>query len=750
MSKPTTHQADLAKLPRALAPLIERHQWGIWRWMQLPNGNWQKPPFMATQPNRYVSINDPSTWSDYATALAAVQAGHAEGISYVLIEDDPFAAIDIDHCRHVETHSIDPWAQLFMQYAVTSYQEVTPSGEGVRIWGLANGAVLNRKFSLQIANKDIAVELFRRTRKVLTITGYKLDTVRELTNIDSCIDWGVIWGERRKAAATNTPIVNSHRLNGNGGSKYSIDEIEQIVRDGAPTGVNRSDLFHTVIGHYTGCGWSVDQILHHMQQFPRGIGERYIAEDRLYREIARSAGKYSKAELPSSDAEWSNGFDAKAPPPQPKPEPVEEDPDLDDDELDDDGLGEDPDENLEEEELQLRSDLPPMYRHGDADSRPIKSWAIKRLMPEIGHGVLGGQWGTYKTFIGFDLAACLMTGQPFLDCPVKRQCGVLLLAAEGADEVRLRVQAVVNTKCGNMPRAPFCWYETAPTLLHKDSVDKLVAMGEQAAASLQKEFGLPLGLLIVDTMAVAAGYHEQGAENDSAVVTAVMRVLKDTAERLKCFVLGVDHYGKNIDAGLKGSVAKETQGDLILVCLGERERSGRVINTRLAVRKCRGGRQGQEFPFTTHEVELPEKDEDGEPYKTLVIDWQPVRPGGIQPQPESDPWAQARRQDQRTAALRLKRVLMSMLADQGVELAIPPDGPTVRMIDQEKVREQFYVHTPADDSTDKAKFRRQQFKRALDWVEIMGLIAIEEIDDVTYLRLCRRDPENEGEEETAD
>ena len=47
-AKPTTYQADLAKLPRALAPLIDRPQWAIWRWTQQDNGRWQKPPFMAT------------------------------------------------------------------------------------------------------------------------------------------------------------------------------------------------------------------------------------------------------------------------------------------------------------------------------------------------------------------------------------------------------------------------------------------------------------------------------------------------------------------------------------------------------------------------------------------------------------------------------------------------------------------------------------------------------------------------------
>ena len=80
-AKPSTHQADLAKLPRALAPLIERPQWAVWRWTQKPDRSWQKPPFMATQPERHASTTDPSTWSDYATALTTVQAKLADGIT---------------------------------------------------------------------------------------------------------------------------------------------------------------------------------------------------------------------------------------------------------------------------------------------------------------------------------------------------------------------------------------------------------------------------------------------------------------------------------------------------------------------------------------------------------------------------------------------------------------------------------------------------------------------------------------------
>ena len=333
-SRPTTHQADLTKLPRALAPLIERPQWCIWRWTQLENGGWQKPPFVATQPQRHASTKDPSTWSDYTTALAAVQAGHGDGLSYILTENDPYAAIDLDGCRHPDTCSIDIWAQLYMQRAVTSYQEITPSGTGIRIWGRAEGASLNRKFTLDIDGKSItqrvdgktiAAELFRRTNKALTITGLKLDTVRELTNIDRVIDWAIIWGERRKVAAAEAAQL---KRNGSGsgfdssGCGYSVDQIEQTVREGAPDDANRSNMFHTIVGHYVGCGWGVEQIIEHLQQFPGGIGARYIGEERLAQEVIRSASKYGVK--PSI-------VPAKATAPEDDPELQPDDPELEDD-----------------------------------------------------------------------------------------------------------------------------------------------------------------------------------------------------------------------------------------------------------------------------------------------------------------------------------------------------------------------------------------------------------------------------------
>jgi AAA domain len=759
MPKPTTHQGNLAKLPRALIPLIERKQWCVWRWTQKPDGSWQKPPYIATQPDRHASTGDANTWIDYATALAAVQAGHADGLSYVLTADDSFAAIDLDHCRD-ELGGIDKWAQLFLERGRNTYTEVTPSGTGCRIWGLARGEKLHRKFDLMIDGKPIAAELFRRTNKALTITGLKLDSIRELASIDSVLDWAVIWGERRKAAAAQAEPA-SISFNG-GGNGYSVEQIEQIVREGAPAGANRSDLFHAIVGHYIGCGWDIERICEHLQQFSDGIGSKYLAEGRLAAEIARSARKYGAVALPSFDnAGWTGNWQApqsetatpvsdESEPPEhadqnspadPSPQEPQQQQTQDSELCDDPELLDDDD--LDEiEDLKPASELPPMYAHGDPDPRPLKNWLVKGLIPACGHGLLSGQWGTYKSFVALELATTLMTAQPFLGGMIKRQCGVLFLAAEGADEMRLRLNAAVREKCGDMPRAPFRWYETAPVLLHKGAVEKLVAMARQAEASLIAEFGLPLGLIIIDTIVVSAGYPQPGAESDPAVTQTVMNVLKEVAQQLNCFVLGVDHYGKDVAAGTRGSSAKEASADLVLACLGDREQSGSVTNTRLAVRKCRGGPQGQEFYFAVRRVEDPVPDEDGDPITTLVIDWVVTPAAAATPQ---DPWAKPKRQDQRTAALRLKRVLMAILAEQGVELSIPPDGPIVRMVDQKFVRKAFYACTPTDEGTPERKghFRRQKFLRALDWAEDEQLIAVTEINGVTYLRLTRP-----GEEES--
>jgi hypothetical protein len=670
----------------------------------------------------------------------------------MLTPEDELAALDIDHVRDPNTRTIMDWAQRLLDQAGHAYCEVSPSGTGLRIWGAATGAPIHRQFKLE---NGAALELFRRTRKPLTVTGLQLGRCHEFGNIDQLTERALLWAERHKA--TPTPSAGAGTTLGSG-MQLSIEQIEEYVRvSPEPVGGQsiRSEVFHIVVGHYAGCGWTPEQIYAHLEQFPDGVGGRYLAEGRLSGEIARSLQRlqdYSRRQQQiGPDRTWTVDWKPPEPEapaaadPEPQPQRPDEVPPWEEqsEAAPDPAPAQEQEQEQEEPDLEPdieepALDLPPMYSHGDPDPRPLKSWLVKHLMATTAVGLLSGQWGTGKTFVALELASSVMTGQPFLGRMIKRQCGVLFLAAEGSDEVRIRLEAMVQEKCGSMPRAPFRWYEIVPVLLQPGAADKLIAMAQQAHESLMKEFGLPLGLIILDTVAASAGYNTPGAENDNAINQALMNTMRMVATAIGCFVLGVDHFGKQIETGTRGGSAKEASADLVLACLGERELSGRVLNTRLTVRKNRSGPQGQEAPFTLREVE-GEPDEDGEPTTTRVVDWQ-SGPGTSQGPPD-DPWGMSRQSSLRTTALRLKRILMSMLAERGVDQPTATDGPIVRMIDREIVRNEFYAQTPSDGTPDqKAQLRRKQFNRVLDWAEAQQLIGIREIGELTYLWLTRPEP----------
>ena len=169
-------------------------------------------------------------------------------------------------------------------------------------------------------------------------------------------------------------------------------------------------------------------------------------------------------------------------------------------------------------------------------------------------------------------------------------------------------------------KLPFAWIDDCPRLLDPGAVKVLAALAREAADRMQKDFGVPLALIIIDTMADAAGYARSGDENDAALAQLVMHRCAQLAQLTGALVLGVDHFGKAIETGTRGSSAKESRADVVLALLGDKAISGEVTNTRLAVRKSRGGPGGRELPFGVRSVDLG-TDENGEPITSLVIEW---------------------------------------------------------------------------------------------------------------------------------
>ena len=114
MEKLKTHQRDLAKLPRALAPLIERPQWAIWRWTR--TSKWRVAEAAvpgARSAAEIPSSTDRSTWSDYPTGAPPSPPCRGNYLYARRAESRPPSILTV--CRDADTRSIDIWAQLFLE-----------------------------------------------------------------------------------------------------------------------------------------------------------------------------------------------------------------------------------------------------------------------------------------------------------------------------------------------------------------------------------------------------------------------------------------------------------------------------------------------------------------------------------------------------------------------------------------------------------------------------------------------------------
>ena len=226
-----------------------------------------------------------------------------------------------------------------------------------------------------------------------------------------------------------------------------------------------------------------------------------------------------------------------------------------------------------------------LFWHGKEYNRELRSWLVKGLILETGQGLASGQWGTAKTFTVLDLAASVMTITPFAGREVARQGGVLFVAAEGAYEIPIRLKGVVEEKLRpaalasgtvDLENLPFAWIEDCPNLQDNGDFNRLVETAKQAAQNIRDQFDLPLVLIVIDTLSAAGNFKDA---NDAAEGQRIMNRLGELSRQTGAFVLAVDHFGKAVETGTRGSSAKEAAADVVLALLADREINGTISNT---------------------------------------------------------------------------------------------------------------------------------------------------------------------------
>ena len=145
------------------ADLEETPQWVAWRYALVDDRLTKVPVNPHTGFN--AKSDTPHTWSDLETALDYYDRHHdrVSGIGVVL-RGTRLAGVDLDHC--IDDGIIQPWALRIVR-ALDSYTEVSPSGTGLRVFGL--GVKPGER------SKSGAIELYDRTStRFLTFTGRHL------------------------------------------------------------------------------------------------------------------------------------------------------------------------------------------------------------------------------------------------------------------------------------------------------------------------------------------------------------------------------------------------------------------------------------------------------------------------------------------------------------------------------------------------------------------------------------------------
>ena len=137
----------------------------------------EKVPLQVS--GRNASSTAPQTWSSYA---AASSSSVGAGLGFVL-NGDGIVCVDLDHCL-VESSVVAGWARQIVGQIPGTFVEISPSGDGLHIWGRSSFAG-GRRFTVDGG----AVEIYADAR-YLTMTGRKYEGSTDvLADLDEFVEW---------------------------------------------------------------------------------------------------------------------------------------------------------------------------------------------------------------------------------------------------------------------------------------------------------------------------------------------------------------------------------------------------------------------------------------------------------------------------------------------------------------------------------------------------------------------------------
>lgn len=143
-------------IPERLTSLAH---WVCWK-LEYRDGKPTKVPYNVRTGAGAMS-NKSETWASFAAARHSYEKGAYDGVGFMLDPETEIVGVDLDHCIDTATGALDELAVTATKLLQT-YTEITPSGEGLRLF--LRGKLPER------GRKKGAVEMYENHR-FLTVTG---------------------------------------------------------------------------------------------------------------------------------------------------------------------------------------------------------------------------------------------------------------------------------------------------------------------------------------------------------------------------------------------------------------------------------------------------------------------------------------------------------------------------------------------------------------------------------------------------